>query len=362
MERENRFSLEEKWSFLPKLAAGDSAAGFDESAYPWSHFRELIGLRNDFVHPKHDRFAYYRALSSSTIDSLDWNRIPDSLEVKEKDVVYRQNRIPRDPYAILPDHVDQVRKVVDDMINQLDELLAGRLTEENWLGQDQLTLVYPSGAEISDLPREPTKRPAIRLELVGPLKRTTLEKGYVDPEWQALGDLVYWSWCCRLQAVRLRASLLAEFGAWGMGRKVASERRFSSTSYDEHAIAVAATNLDRALSQAEEYVGDWGIPSETLRALRLLRNIYEHWDELREAFRTGGQADRGAAKRLAEEFPEAEPWSIELEPGGDIKVAGLISLKALKKALRGLEARARWNQRALRREGRHKATEQPGAK
>jgi len=124
---------------------------------------------------------------------------------------------------------------------------------------------------------------------------------------------------------------------------------------------VAATNLDRALGQAQEYIGDGGIPSETRRALRLLRNIYEHWDELREAFRTGGQADRGAAKKLAEEFPEAEPWSIELEPTGDIKLAGLVSLNGLHKALRGLEARARWRQRALKREGRHKAKEQPEA-
>lgn len=230
MEREDRFSLEEKWSFLPKLAADDSATGFDESSYPWSHFRELISLRNEFVHPKHDRFAYYQALSSSRFNSLDWNRIPESLEVREKDVVYRQNRIPRDPYAILPNHADQVRKVVNDMIKKLDELLGGRITEENWLGQDQLTLVHPPGAKTSDLPREPSERPAIRLELVGPLKRTTLEQGRVDPEWQAVGDLVYWSWCCRLQAARLRASLLAEFGAWGKGRKVAGERRFSSTS------------------------------------------------------------------------------------------------------------------------------------
>ena len=63
MERENRFSLEEKWAFLPKLSSDDTSTGFDEGTYPWSHFRELISLRNDFVHPKHDRFAYYRALS-----------------------------------------------------------------------------------------------------------------------------------------------------------------------------------------------------------------------------------------------------------------------------------------------------------
>ncbi len=156
MEREDRFSLEEKWNLLPRFAGAAAPMSFDESSYPWSHFRELVRLRNDFVHPKHDRKAYYRALSTHRIEPLDWKQFPSEMGVRETDLVYRQNRIPRDPYSILPEHVDQVRKVVDDMISELDRLLQGRVRAENWLGKDTLHLVHPPGATLADLSPEPS--------------------------------------------------------------------------------------------------------------------------------------------------------------------------------------------------------------
>jgi hypothetical protein len=155
MEREDRFSLEEKWKLLPRFASGLPSVSFDESSYPWSHFRELVRLRNDFVHPKNDRQAYYRAFSTRRIEPLDWNQFPREMGVRETDLVYRLNRIPRDPYSILPEHVDQVKKVVDDMINELDRLLQGRVRVENWLDKDTFHLVYPPGATLANLPSEP---------------------------------------------------------------------------------------------------------------------------------------------------------------------------------------------------------------
>ena len=144
------------WNLLPRFASGDAPLNFDESSYPWSHFRELVRLRNDFVHPKHDRKAYYRALSTHRIEPLDWNQFPKEMGIRETDLVYRQNRIPRDPYSILPEHVDQVKKVVDDIVNEIDRLLQGRVRAENWLGKDTLHLVHPPGATLADLPPEPS--------------------------------------------------------------------------------------------------------------------------------------------------------------------------------------------------------------
>jgi hypothetical protein len=88
MEREDRFSLEEKWKLLPRFASGAPSVSFDESSYPWSHFRELVRLRNDFVHPKNDRQAYYRAFSTRRIESLDWNQFPREMWGSEKRTLF----------------------------------------------------------------------------------------------------------------------------------------------------------------------------------------------------------------------------------------------------------------------------------
>jgi len=159
LEREDRFSLEDKWLLLPLLVLDSQGTTFDKGSYPWSHFVELVKLRNDFVHPKHNRGAFYRVIAPKTFDGLQWSEIPDDLDhptlnrrVKESDVVYRQTRIPMDPYSILPNHVYMAKKVVDDMITELDRHLNGKITATDWLGKDQMKLVYPPGAQLSDLP------------------------------------------------------------------------------------------------------------------------------------------------------------------------------------------------------------------
>jgi hypothetical protein len=144
LENEDRFKVQEKWRLLPLLVGGEQS--FDTSCYPWSHFSELVGLRNDFAHPKHDRPGYYRLLSAQEVEPLDFDKIPADSGISEKDVVYRQMRIPRDPYSLLPEHLERVKKVVDDSIAELDRLIGGKLTADNFLGKDQMTAVYPPGA------------------------------------------------------------------------------------------------------------------------------------------------------------------------------------------------------------------------
>lgn len=126
---------------------------FDKSSYPWSHFSELIRLRNDFVHPKHNRSVYYKAKTYGEWIPLSWKDIPEKLEVKEKDIIYRQTQIPKDPYAIRVEHVKTAKKVVDDIVNKLDEYLDGKLTKENWIHNDKMKLVYPENANLDDLPK-----------------------------------------------------------------------------------------------------------------------------------------------------------------------------------------------------------------
>lgn len=155
LEREARLSVEEKWLLLPLLASEGQSISFDKSQYPWSHFVELIRLRNDFVHPKHDRAVYYRPITSHRWESLPWREIPPDLGVEETDVVYRQTLIPKNPGAIRLEHVDKAKKVVDDMVAELDRLLGGRILKEDWYISDKMELIYPPGAKLQDLPPDP---------------------------------------------------------------------------------------------------------------------------------------------------------------------------------------------------------------
>jgi len=146
LEREQRFELKDKWRLLPLLAGG--SVSFDEGKYPWSHFKELVDLRNDYLHPKHARMAYLKIAGPLQVVPLDWNEIPEGFPATETDIVYRQTRIPRDPYSVRPVHVDAVKKVVDDTVKELDRLLGGKVTED-WLHQDQLKLIWPPGAQLN---------------------------------------------------------------------------------------------------------------------------------------------------------------------------------------------------------------------
>jgi hypothetical protein len=151
LEREERFSLEEKWLLLPLLTSGHGDQQFDRSRYPWSHFVELIKIRNDFAHPKHDRPAFYEALTAKEWRPLSWKHIPDGLDVKESDLIYRQTQIPRDPYAVRVDHVNTVRSIVDAIISELDRLLDGRVIADDWKHKDEMALIWPAGATTNDL-------------------------------------------------------------------------------------------------------------------------------------------------------------------------------------------------------------------
>jgi hypothetical protein len=163
--------------------------------------------------------------------------------------------------------------------------------------------------------------------IVGPIKRSTLGEKYPDREWEATNDVRYWSFCSRIQIERLRRSFVAEMPWSNESRVVVMERRFSETSYDEHCLIVAAANLDRALRKAPRKLRRAAVSDETRRALQLLRNVYEHWDELRECYRSGSRK-RGAALKLSEEYPGVEPWTLVLHPDGDMVVAGLISVRS----------------------------------
>lgn len=191
-------------------------------------------------------------------------------------------------------------------------------------------------------------------QAMGPVIRSTHEEMHPDSEWQAVNDVLYWSWCLRLQASRLRSGVDAELTsaaklyAW-------QRKRFATTSFDEHGLVVAGGSLYETFRRSEKCLRGLRPPQETLEILHLLRNIYEHWYGTRVSFRQGGTDKISAALELTKKYPDAQPWKLAIFENGDILLAGKISLKDMVRDLRALEASAHWRSRRLRREGRHQA-------
>ena len=156
---------------------------------------------------------------------------------------------------------------------------------------------------------------------------------HVDP-CEVLNDVLHWIWSWCLQLERLVESTKLEWagGAGSKGRRV-----FSRTSYDEHALIVAGGNLARALKPAAELFPELPIDAQRLKAVRLLRNLYEHWDEQRDAFRIPDVTKRRSAKDFTELFPEGRPWSISYG-AEEWTLCGVLPLDALTRDLKSLEA------------------------
>jgi hypothetical protein len=154
LRNEKCFGLKDKWEMLPALVSGDPSKTFDKSAYPWSHFKELVSLRNDYVHPKSFRPTFYRFAPSKTLDSLQPKDVPKGLTyeddsghisgVTEKTLLYCQTRIPKDPSQVLPEHAERIRTIVDDTVAELNQLMDGIIERDDWLLKEEfVTFIYP---------------------------------------------------------------------------------------------------------------------------------------------------------------------------------------------------------------------------
>jgi len=202
------------------------------------------------------------------------------------------------------------------------------------------------------MPESPTTF-TVQFQLVGPLTRSTFQRESPDAIFEGITDVLHWSWSTRAQIDRFVKSLHAELN-WEGRTRLEQQRRSSLASYDEHLFLIAAANLDRALDAAPRPIKRViALPRRSRRALHLLRNIYEHWDELRRCYRKGTEDTNPAAQKLRKEFPEANPWTSSIDPAkGEIIIANTISLKPFTKELRHLEARMHQLERQHQREGR----------
>lgn len=63
--------------------------------------------------------------------------------VNESDIVYRQTRVSKDPYSLMPEDVSKIKSAVDNVIDGLDKLLNGQLKKDNWLNSDKMDMIWP---------------------------------------------------------------------------------------------------------------------------------------------------------------------------------------------------------------------------
>lgn len=173
----------------------------------------------------------------------------------------------------------------------------------------------------------------ITFEVVGPITRSTVGNEVPDPDEEALNDLLHWVWSWRLQVSRLGKSTEAQYSE---AKPLDQRRSRSAASYDEHALAVVGWNLARAVARAGKRFPLLGISGATYEALRLLRDLYEHWDEQRPPFHSGEIEKKFSGRNFAEQFPEGKPWSITYAQD-DWLLGGVVPINELTRELEPIE-------------------------
>jgi hypothetical protein len=168
-----------------------------------------------------------------------------------------------------------------------------------------------------------------------------------DPTEEALNDVLHWVWSWRVQTQRLLSSTAAEGQA---ATELDVRRSLSLATYDEHMLVVAGWNLARALARGGSVVSAVRIAEDKHKALRLLRNLYEHWDEQRPAFQDPAKPKLRSAKEFAELFPKGQPWSITYMKN-DWLLGGVVGINAITDALVSIEGAALEMEKQLRNKG-----------
>jgi len=180
------------------------------------------------------------------------------------------------------------------------------------------------------------KRYRLTLRGAGPLTRSTLGRPESDPNERVLEDMLHWVWSSQLQIRRLIESTNAEWNSSSLDPAL-RRKVFSQTTFDEHIVLVAGRNLVRALDRAQEQFPALGLTDDMRACIKLLRDIYEHWDEQREAFLPGGPPKERSGKEFAERHPDGKPWSITYAASG-LVLGGVLPLNDFLVSLDGLES------------------------
>jgi hypothetical protein len=175
--------------------------------------------------------------------------------------------------------------------------------------------------------------------ITGPILRQIIDDSPRPPREVAIEHISLWSTATQLHLLRFRRSLRREFqliARSGPTRAYASQR----VRVDEHMLLAAAANLDKAIRLFSDTLPELQLPKALSELLHHLRNVYEHWEDyMPHVAKT--PATKGSGRKLKELHPNAHLWSIEIEPGQDVRIARVLSLRELQINLRKLAQQIR---------------------
>jgi hypothetical protein len=171
----------------------------------------------------------------------------------------------------------------------------------------------------------------IKLRLVGPITRSTMNEIPDDSPECLINDALHWIWSWQLQLARYCESINNELLRFGDG----DPRSFSRTSFDEHVLMVAGGQVVRSVIRARSCLPTLVIPRGTTTILKELRDIYEHWEQHRAPFRNEAPMVR-SGKKFSEKNPTGKPWEVIFEKD-DIILAHVLSTNLVFQQLHVLE-------------------------
>ena len=142
------------------------------------------------------------------------------------------------------------------------------------------------------------------------------------PEGAHIKVVLDWIWGCQTQLERFALSVDSELQILSDEETTDRARRqaWALTRFDQHLLLVAANNLAKAMTKYPDVASEIDELPDPNGALELLRNVHEHWDETRDAFR-GEAPMRRSGKRFSESFPGASPWSMVFPMHGGIEIS-----------------------------------------
>ncbi|KPL00650.1 MAG: hypothetical protein AMJ91_03900 [candidate division Zixibacteria bacterium SM23_73_3] len=115
--------LDMKWYMAPLWCSGDTKPStYEIDKEPFQSFRELIKIRNWYVHAKPERKPM-KVISAQRgiVDYTDLNNL-----------TWPQTKIPKDLNPFDKKCASKAKQVVDEMISLLDQFLGGKIKKDDW--------------------------------------------------------------------------------------------------------------------------------------------------------------------------------------------------------------------------------------